>query len=67
MGFDFKVNGKAVHSDAPSLTPLLWVIREELKLTGTKFGCGTGLCGACMVHRQQTRLLVSNPGVRDRR
>jgi isoquinoline 1-oxidoreductase subunit alpha len=50
MGFDFKVNGKAVHSDAPSLTPLLWVIREELKLTGTKFGCGTGLCGACMVH-----------------
>jgi aerobic-type carbon monoxide dehydrogenase small subunit (CoxS/CutS family) len=33
MGFDFKVNGKAVHSDAPSLTPLLWVIREELKLT----------------------------------
>jgi isoquinoline 1-oxidoreductase alpha subunit len=50
MGFDFKVNGKAVHSEAPSLTPLLWVIREELKLTGTKFGCGTGLCGACMVH-----------------
>ena len=50
MGFDFKVNGKATHSDAPSLTPLLWVIREELKLTGTKFGCGTGLCGACMVH-----------------
>jgi isoquinoline 1-oxidoreductase subunit alpha len=49
MGFDFKVNGKVAHSDAPSLTPLLWVIREELKLTGTKFGCGTGLCGACMV------------------
>ena len=50
MGFDFKVNGNAAHSDAPALTPLLWVIREELKLTGTKFGCGTGLCGACMVH-----------------
>ena len=50
MGFDFKVNGKAAHSDSSALTPLLWVIREELKLTGTKFGCGTGLCGACMVH-----------------
>jgi isoquinoline 1-oxidoreductase alpha subunit len=50
MAFDFKVNGKAAHSEAPPNTPLLWVIREELKLTGTKFGCGTGLCGACMVH-----------------
>ena len=50
MAFDFKVNGKAARSDAPPGTPLLWVIREELKLTGTKFGCGTGLCGACMVH-----------------
>jgi isoquinoline 1-oxidoreductase subunit alpha len=50
MAFDFHVNGKAAHSDAPPNTPLLWVIREELKLTGTKFGCGTGLCGACMVH-----------------
>ena len=50
MAFDFKVNGKAAHSDAPPGTPLLWVIREELKLSGTKFGCGTGLCGACMVH-----------------
>jgi isoquinoline 1-oxidoreductase subunit alpha len=50
MAFDFKVNGRAAHSEAPPHTPLLWVIREELKLTGTKFGCGTGLCGACMVH-----------------
>ena len=50
MAFDFKVNGKAAHSDAPAHTPLLWVIREELKLSGTRFGCGTGLCGACMVH-----------------
>jgi isoquinoline 1-oxidoreductase alpha subunit len=46
----FSVNGKPVSSDAPAETPLLWVIREELKLTGTKFGCGAGLCGACMVH-----------------
>jgi isoquinoline 1-oxidoreductase alpha subunit len=50
MAFGFVVNGKAARSEAPALTPLLWVIREELKLTGTKFGCGTGLCGACMVH-----------------
>src|SRR5580658_4177697 len=50
MAFEFKINGKAARSEAPPSTPLLWVIREELKLTGTKFGCGTGLCGACMVH-----------------
>src|SRR5579885_2117925 len=50
MAVPFTVNGKYFDSDAPPDTPLLWVIREELKLTGTKFGCGTGLCGACMVH-----------------
>ena len=50
MATDFIVNGKAASTDAPPATPLLWVIREDLKLTGTKFGCGTGLCGACMVH-----------------
>ena len=46
----FTVNGNAASTDAPSDTPLLWVLREGLKLTGTKFGCGAGLCGACMVH-----------------
>jgi isoquinoline 1-oxidoreductase alpha subunit len=50
MTIQFNVNGKAVSTEAPPQTPLLWVIREGLKLTGTKFGCGTGLCGACMVH-----------------
>jgi isoquinoline 1-oxidoreductase alpha subunit len=50
MATNFTVNGKAVSTDAPPATPLLWVIREGLKLTGTKFGCGTGLCGACMIH-----------------
>jgi isoquinoline 1-oxidoreductase alpha subunit len=50
MATNFQLNGKPARSDAPPATPLLWVIREELKLTGTKFGCGTGLCGACMVH-----------------
>ena len=49
MAVDFKVNGSQVSVDAPADTPLLWVIREQLKLTGTKFGCGVGLCGACMV------------------
>ena len=46
----FTINGKTESTDAPPATPLLWVIREGLKLSGTKFGCGAGLCGACMVH-----------------
>jgi len=50
MTIDFTVNGRVASTDAPPHTPLLWVLREGLKLTGTKFGCGTGLCGACMVH-----------------
>ena len=50
MAINFKVNGGSVSVDAAQDTPLLWVIREQLKLTGTKFGCGVGLCGACMVH-----------------
>jgi isoquinoline 1-oxidoreductase alpha subunit len=44
------VNGKRSQADAPPDMPLLWVIREKLALTGTKFGCGAGLCGACTVH-----------------
>jgi len=46
----FAVNGKSVSVDAEPGTPLLWVVREHLKLTGTKYGCGSGLCGACTVH-----------------
>lgn len=44
------INGRAQNVDAPDDTPLLWVIRERLQMTGTKFGCGAGLCGACTVH-----------------
>ena len=44
------VNGKAVSVDADADTPLLWALREQLQLTGTKFGCGMALCGACTVH-----------------
>ncbi len=44
------VNGKAVEVDVPGDVPLLWVLREEVGLTGTKFGCGKALCGACTVH-----------------
>ena len=44
------INGHSYFVDAEPDTPLLWVIREELRLTGTKYGCGAGLCGSCTVH-----------------
>jgi isoquinoline 1-oxidoreductase alpha subunit len=44
------VNGKRLQSEAADDTPLLWVLRDELNMTGTKFGCGMALCGACTVH-----------------
>src|SRR5919109_1152862 len=50
MTIALTVNGKAASVNAEPDTPLLWVLREHLKLTGTKFGCGSGLCGACTVH-----------------
>jgi len=46
----FTLNGKTVTSQGEEDTPLLWVIRDELGLKGTKFGCGIGMCGACTVH-----------------
>lgn len=46
----FTINGRRVDVKADADTPLLWVIREHLKLTGTKFGCGVAQCGACTVH-----------------
>jgi len=50
MSIDFRVNGQAVSVDVPDGTRLLWVLRERLKLTGTKYGCGAAQCGACTVH-----------------
>lgn len=47
---EFELNGKTVTSASEPDTPLLWVVRDELKLKGTKFGCGIAMCGACTVH-----------------
>jgi len=48
------VNGKSIEVEADPGTPLLWFLRDHLNLTGTKFGCGIGLCGACTVHLDGT-------------
>ena len=50
MAIAFSINGKSTSVDVPADTPLLWVIRDTLGLTGTKFGCGMAQCGACTVH-----------------
>ena len=50
MSVKFSVNGKPAEFDGPDDVPLLWVVREHLGLTGSKFGCGIGACGACTMH-----------------
>jgi isoquinoline 1-oxidoreductase subunit alpha len=50
MSVQLDVNGKPITVLADPNTPLLWILREELRLTGTKFGCGIAQCGACTVH-----------------
>jgi isoquinoline 1-oxidoreductase subunit alpha len=50
MAISLSVNGKTVSVDADPSTPILWALRDNLNLTGTKFGCGMALCGACTVH-----------------
>ncbi|MFQ5981758.1 MAG: (2Fe-2S)-binding protein [Woeseiaceae bacterium] len=52
----FNVNGTEVEFDGDPTAPLLWVLREDLHLNGTKFGCGIGICGACTVHLDGTPL-----------
>ena len=48
--FNLKINGKVHQVDVDPSTPMLWVLRDHLKLMGTKFGCGIGQCGACTIH-----------------
>jgi isoquinoline 1-oxidoreductase alpha subunit len=57
----FTLNGKPVSVDVPPDTPVLWVLRDSIGMTGTKFGCGMALCGACTVHLngQQIRSCVT--------
>jgi isoquinoline 1-oxidoreductase alpha subunit len=50
MPVKFFVNGTLAEFDGPEEVPLLWVVREHLRLTGSKFGCGIGVCGACTMH-----------------
>jgi isoquinoline 1-oxidoreductase alpha subunit len=50
MAFTIRVNGKTHSVDVDDDTPMLWVVRDVLGMTGTKFGCGLGLCGACTIH-----------------
>jgi len=59
-----RINGRAVTINADEQTPLLWVIRDEIGLKGTKFGCGIGMCGACTVHvgGRPTRSCVTQLG-----
>ncbi|MEO0880468.1 MAG: (2Fe-2S)-binding protein [Pseudomonadota bacterium] len=62
MSITFSVNGTSVTTDADPQTPLLWFLRDNLRLTGTKFGCGVAQCGACTVHLDgQTRRSCVTP------
>ncbi|MCS6879232.1 MAG: (2Fe-2S)-binding protein [Geminicoccaceae bacterium] len=50
MAIGFRLNGREVRVDAPGDMPILWALRDILNLTGTKYGCGIGACGACTIH-----------------
>ena len=62
----FTLNGKPTSVEVAGETPLLWVLRDVLNLTGTKYGCGIGACGACIVHIDgRARILLSHRGLGD--
>lgn len=64
MTIEFQLNGEETSLDVPEDTPLLWAIRDHAGLTGTKFGCGIGMCGACTVHLngRATRSCITTVG-----
>jgi isoquinoline 1-oxidoreductase subunit alpha len=65
MPVAFTINGRGVSVEAEGDTPLLWIVREHLTLTGTKFGCGSGLCGACTVHVEGKAVRSCQTGLKD--
>jgi isoquinoline 1-oxidoreductase subunit alpha len=65
MAFDLNINGKQFRVDAEADTPLLWVLRDDLNLTGTKYGCGQALCGACTVHADGSPIRSCQTSVAD--
>jgi isoquinoline 1-oxidoreductase subunit alpha len=54
--FTFTLNRKSRTVEAPADTPLLWIIRDNLRMDGTKYGCGVGVCGACTIHQGETAI-----------
>ena len=58
--YTLNVNGKSLKVDVAADTPLLWVLRDNLRLVGTKFGCGIGSCGACTIHLNGNAMKITS-------